>query len=503
MNAPPSTHADSLVAVRNALKLGVSLLGTWAVALGIKLVLPRYLGPSDFGVVNFAEAFAASWFVLTGFGIDTYVRKEIPVRVEHANDFFGSIYLLRLAVTVVLGAAMTVVLVATGRDGVMLRTVLCFAVGHLFFTSNNTYAAILHATGHIDGVAILNVAAKLVWGVGIVVGFWFGRYLEVVGIAFAASEGLKAGVLAYLTRQHVALPITWRPSALKAVLEESLPFYLVALSSTLSNRLDVTLIEFLANKTEVGWYGAAANVASLALLLTPLIGWVLLPLSSRAAARGEDELVLVTRRSIELILSLAVPVSLLLGLGADVVVAILFGDAFTPAIPALRVLSCMFVLTYCAMSATTTLMRLERSWYVTLVTFVGVVVQTLLNIVLIPIVGPRMGDGGAGYASALSVIVSEALIAVLLLGALGKRAFDRRSVSRLSRTAAVTVLVIVVDRLLSPLVSGLPLDARLCGVLRVLGDFLVYTVGVVMTGALDLKELLGFIRQAMAQKRGN
>ncbi|MCC6811039.1 MAG: flippase [Deltaproteobacteria bacterium] len=504
MNAPPvhTTHSDSLVAVRNAMKLGMSLLGTWAVALGIKLVLPRYLGPTDFGVVNFAENFAAAWFVLTGFGIDTYVRKEIPVRLEHANEFFGSVYLLRLVASAALLAVIAGVLIATGRDGVVLRTVLCFALGQVFFTSNNTYAAILHASGHVNGVAILNVVAKLVWGAGIVLGFLFGRHLEVVGIAFAAAEGVKAGALAYLTRRHVALPLVWNPLALKTVMKASLPFFLVALSGTLSNRIDVTIIEFLANKTEVGWYGAATNVAGLALLLTPLIGWVLLPLSSRAASRGEEELLIVTRRSIELILSIAFPVSLMLMLGADVVVALLFGDAYLPAIPALRTLSGMFVLTYLAMVATTTLVRLERSWYVTVVTLGGVVLQIALNIVLIPIVGPKIGDGGAGLASALSVITSEVVITVALLAALGNKAFDKRSISRLARTALVVGAVIAIDRALVPEVLALGWDVRLAGALRVAIDAMSYAVLVVLTGALDLGELIGFIRQAIAQKRG-
>jgi O-antigen/teichoic acid export membrane protein len=504
MNAPQhTTHSDSLVAVRNALKLGMSLLGTWAVALGIKLVLPRYLGPTDFGIVNFAESFAATWFVLSNLGIDTYVRKEIPTRLEHASEFFGSIYLLRLIVTVAVLMVITLVLMATHREGVVLRTVLCFALGHVFFTSNNTYAAILHAAGKVNGVAILNVAAKLVWGVGIVIGFSFGRHLEVVGISFAASEGLKAGVLAYLTRRHVALPLTWNGVALRQVLKASLPFFLVALSGTLSNRLDVTLIEFLANKTEVGWYGAAANVAQLALLLTPLIGWVLLPLSSRAASRSEEDLNMVTRRSLELIISLAVPVSLLLMLGADVVVAILFGDAFTPATPALRVLSAMFVLTYGAMVATTALMRIDRSWYVTVVTLIGVVVQTILNVILIPIVGPMIGEGGAGYASAIAVIIAETGITFALVYALGRRAFDQRSITRLSKTIACAVVVVVIDRLLVPFTAQLPVDFRVSGVLRVAVDALVYAILVTLTGALDIRELLGFVKQAIRQKRGN
>lgn len=488
-----STHSDALVAVRNAMKLGLSLLGSWAVALGVKLVLPRYLGPEAFGTVNFAEAFAGTTFVLTSLGVDTYIRKEVPVKPAHINDFFGSLYWLRMAMNAVLLAAMAGFLIATGRSDVELRTVMWFGVGQIFYTTNLTYASVMHGMGVVNGVAILNPVSKLVWGLGIVIGFYFGRHLEVVGIAFAASEALKALVLSRLARRLQPLPLGWSFAALKPILVASLPFFLLSLSTTLSSKVDVTILAYLSDSKEVGWYGAASNVAGLALLLTPLIGWVLLPLSSRAAARSSEELVMVTRRSLELVLIVAIPVSLMLALSSDVLVALIFGDKFTPAVHALRVLSAMFVLTYVAIVATTCLMRMEKSWFVTWVTLAGIVVQILLNVVLIRPFAELIGDGGAGLGSAVSVIASEALMMTALLWQLGRAGFDARTVSRLLRTAVVVLVVLVIDRIASLYIPG---------IVRVVVDCIAYLGLATLTKALDVRELVGFARQALQARRG-
>src|SRR5262245_10859194 len=90
-DAPSAT----LLAIRNALKLGGSLIFTWGIALAIRLLLPRYLGPTRFGTLNFAEGFTAAFFITLSLGLDSYVRKEVAVRPSHASDFFGGISVLR------------------------------------------------------------------------------------------------------------------------------------------------------------------------------------------------------------------------------------------------------------------------------------------------------------------------------------------------------------------------------------------------------------------------
>ena len=105
---PAGAHLwrDAQLALWNALKIGGSLLATWTVAVAVRFVLPRVLGPETYGVYNFTEAFATSFFVLANLGIETYVQKEIPLRAEHASDFFGGVLALRLLLGVLLLAGM-------------------------------------------------------------------------------------------------------------------------------------------------------------------------------------------------------------------------------------------------------------------------------------------------------------------------------------------------------------------------------------------------------------
>src|SRR5215212_6526978 len=94
--ASPSTFdGDVRAASKNALKLGLSLMATWGIALGIRILLPRRLGPELFGAFQFADAITSGLFVLVSLNVETYVRKEVATQRERASDFFGGLMLLQ------------------------------------------------------------------------------------------------------------------------------------------------------------------------------------------------------------------------------------------------------------------------------------------------------------------------------------------------------------------------------------------------------------------------
>ena len=493
-DAPPASGAlapDTLRSIRNTLALGGSLVATWTVALGVRLVLPRHLGPESFGAFQFADAFTTAFFVVTSLGVETYIRKEVSTRKEHASDFIGGLLVLRVVMSILVIAVMTALMHAAGRPVHIRRLVLFFAAYQFFSGLNETGAALLHAVGAVDGVALLNVGTKLVWGAGILGALWMGAGVEGVAVALAASEALKTGALLLLARRHLDLKLAVDLRRTMAVVSASLPFYLNYLAHTVYGRLDVSLMSFLTSDAEVGWYGAAQNLAGVALLITPLMGWVLLPMFSRAAARSEQDLDRVVRRTLEAVLSAAVPVSLLLGLGADVLIPAVFGRAFGPAAGSLRILAPMFILTYAAMVASTALIRLERGWAVTAISLSGLGANAMLNWFLIPASWDAFGRGGAGVGAAWALVATEAAVTTLMLILLGSRAFDRRSVTTLTKTALACVVVLAVHHSMASL-----------GPARIAADALIYVGLVVALGAVRIGEVVEVVRLAIRQKAG-
>ncbi|MFO0590940.1 MAG: flippase [Polyangiaceae bacterium] len=487
---PDAGRRDAKVAVKNAFTLGASLVATWAVALVVRFFLPRHLGPEAFGVYNFADAFSATFFVILGLGLETYIRKVIPVRPDHASDFFGGLLAVRLLLAVGVLVAMAIVMTLAGRPPSVQRVVFVFGAAQMLVAINGNLAALLHASRAVGGLAFVNVASKVLWGGGVALAIVAKTGLVGLALAFLASETLRAVALSWLSYRHVGLRLRLDLRALKAVLAASLPFYVIQVANTVYGRVDVSMLSVLASDTEIGWYGTSSNLAGLAFLLSPLVNWVLMPLLSRAGARSEEEMFGLVRRSIEAILLAILPISLLMGVGADVWIPLLFGRAFVPATLSLRILAPIFVFTYLAMISATILMLRERAWTVAAIQILGLALNPTLNFFLVPWAAQRLGVGGAGAGAAAALLITEASVATCLTFTVGRRAFDRAGVRAIGKAILSCAAVVIADRAL-----------RSLGPARLVLDMILYAALVFGTGAVKARDVASLGRLVLERRR--
>lgn len=442
-----STLRDAHAAVWNGLKVGASLILTWGIAVAVRFVLPRYLGPEVYGSYTFAEAMALTFFVFATLGVDTYVQKEIPLRPAHASEFFGAITVARVALSAALLLSLGAFLVLTDRSTGVLLAALAFGVGQLFFVHNATFVAMLNARGRVDGMSVANVATKVSWALCVLAAVSFRLSLWALASAFVVSEALRAVILYRLCRRHLELRFEWRPALLWPTLRRCAPFFVTMLAVTLYARLDIALMGYLANEREVGFYSAAAMVSNLGLLLIPLISSVLLPLFARAQARSNDELRAVLHRSLTAVITLSMPVSVALYVGAEVWIHLIGGAQYAPAAAALKAIAPMFVLNYLAMLCASCLNLLNRAWAVTWISLGALVVNALLNALLIPAFHLRLGDGGGGVGAAFAGVSTEVFACGAMLVLLRGWAFSASVIRTLLMLTFSALVVVLIDGL--------------------------------------------------------
>ena len=489
---PQPVSAGAYAALVNAVKLGGSILVSWGIALGVRLLLPRMLGPGRFGEMNYADALAAVAFLPAVLGIETWIRKEVGITIKDANAFLGGAFALRLVMTVLFGLGAVMFARLIGRSLELQLAVAVFSLGQLFLLTNSTLAALLHTAGKVDGLSAANIVGKLVWG-GVLLAAVFTRApLWVFASATALSELFKLVASWQLAVRHAALKLVFNWPATVVMIKGSLPFYFTALAIGATGRTDSALLGSLVNDTEVGWYGAVLGLLGLAMVVAPVVGWVLQPLLSRAAARSNDELDSLTRRGIEACLTAAMPISMLMGLGAELWVSLLYGEKFAPAALALRVISPTFMLTYLNIVASICLTALNRGWSVTLTSVSSLLLTPAINFLLIPIFYRWLGPSGGATACAATFVTMEFITTTIMLARIGRRAIDRRNVLMLSKTLAICVGCI-----------GIDLALRHFGihqVVRLLIEATVYLGSILAFGVLKPGELIGFVKTARAAR---
>lgn len=441
--APVGHRNEIRVALANALRLGGSLILTWSVALIVKLQIPAHLGPVRQGRFAFAESFALIFFSAIGLGIEIHTTKEVSVRPSYASEFIGGIFALRAIMALGLLAIMATTLSVTGRTDEILAAALVFGVAQLFFSFNQTLASVLQAVSKVGRLAIANVGSKVVWGGGILLGLAFDAPLWLLAVPMVASEALKAAVLVPTAAAVAQLRFRIEPRAVKYALIASFPFFVNAMAVTFGNSLAVNALEFTRrDPREVGWFSASQNIASLAVLLQPILSWVVMPMLARAQARSTEEMLNIVKRTIEVLLVIITPGTVILAASSDILIDLAFGPSFAPATIGLSVQAPVFVMMYMNVMLSAALINMERGWTVTLISIGAVFTQATLMFVMVPLGRHFIGVGGECAGAAIAVVASEACVVIAMTSRFEKSPLDRRNLTVLAKSVVASAITL-------------------------------------------------------------
>ena len=156
--------SEAVRAARSAMTLGSALVVTSGVALVVRLLLPRLLGPSAFGELRLAESFAEMVFVILTLGVDQQLRREAALDPARARRYLtGADDLARGPRRAGDRRVSPVCCLATGASGHIVQVFLVLALGQTLLVVNNSFAAYEHAAGDVSWLARTNFGIKLVW----------------------------------------------------------------------------------------------------------------------------------------------------------------------------------------------------------------------------------------------------------------------------------------------------------------------------------------------------
>jgi PST family polysaccharide transporter len=96
-----------------------------AVGLTVGVMVARYLGPTQFGLLSYALTFATFWAVLAGVGLNTVVVRELVEEPGRASFTLGTAFWLQfVAGLAAYGLCVAGIGVLRSADEV-LRTLVC------------------------------------------------------------------------------------------------------------------------------------------------------------------------------------------------------------------------------------------------------------------------------------------------------------------------------------------------------------------------------------------
>jgi len=507
MTAPPpkqtSQGLEAYSAIANAMKLASSLVVSFGITIAVRqFLIPRQLGTERYGELNFADGFAGLFLIVAWLGVDTVLRKELGVTLKSADGLWGGIVVVRTTFTVVLTGAMALALKLLGRSDQIVLLAVIFGVAQLMLMTQNTASSVLHAAGRVGGLSIVNIVGKLIWAAIVVPVLFLGLSVIWLAVAFLASETFKALFSAYLARLHTQITMRVDLEATWKLMKASTPFWVNNIALVGTGRADVALVGTMsasilgshaAADREIGWYTLVLGIGGMLMVVSPVIGWVLLPLLSRALQRGEEEAAAIIRRAVEVCIVLGAPLTVGAFVSAEELIA-LYKPEYAPSALVLKIMACTFAITYLNVVAANCLAALGRGWTVTLTSLSTLMLTPLLDLLLVPPALQRWGPGYGAAACAVSIVVAEVLTTSVMLRSLGRLAYDRRLLTVAARTLVTALAVVALDVAMERVVPGWNRWLRI-GI-----DAAAYVTLALVTRSVRIGEAKAFVQLARAQR---
>lgn len=417
---PPSlrTRIEHRPNIQKALDNSVWLFGDKVLRLGVGLFVgvwvARYLGPEQFGLLNFASAIVALLSGVAALGLNGIVVRDLVEKPESAHTTLGTAFVLQI-ISGSLAFVLAIIFIYVVRPDDDLARFLVAILG---------FAMVFKAADVVRYWFESQVKSKYVVWVdnGVFIGLVFVRIglilvkapLMAFAWALLAEAALVAvGLLLIYTRKASKL-IHWNTSLsrAKSLLFESWPLVLSAIASMMNMRLSQILLGTMTDDTLVGNYSAAVRISEIWLVIPSILGSSIFPALIAAKKRSEA---VYRRRIFQTSYYMAIvvlPVALIVSLGADPIANLLYGSRFMNVGSYLAILiwSGVPYLVFFVFSQMFYIERLLRMSLYVAVIIVGL--NLLLNLLLIP----EFGGTGAAVAT-LTTAVGSTLLSLFLINA--------------------------------------------------------------------------------------
>lgn len=383
------------------------------VALGIEICYARLLGPAGRGQISLCMMAIAIGTLIGGLG------GEIPIVIwtADAKQKSGE-WLPAVVFWGVAGSSAAVVLwtliywrwhpaFLQGITPQLAAIVLAAIPVSIFFSY---FVAILTGLERFRlraGLSLANQIVELIAIVALVVLFGRSAEIALTGIL----TGLLIGIAITVAFLREPLQGLWNLSRARKKMGSALSLGLRGqlgdLATFFNYRLDVFVVNYFLGPAEVGIYTIGVIVSESIWQIPQAAAVALFPRTARTVDRGASEFTCLVSRQV---LLLALLLGVALALTSPILIPMLFGARFRPAVAVIWWILPGTIALSLGKVMSADLAARGKPEYSSIFAFISLAVTILLDFALIP----RMGIQGAALASSAAYFVDAALLAITL-----------------------------------------------------------------------------------------
>ncbi len=372
----------------------------------IGILTARYLGPGNYGVINYGQAYATFFTAFCTLGINAVIIKDFVDHPDEEGEAIGTTLLLR-AISSMLSAIMIVgivsVLDSNEKETIIVASLsslsLVFQIFDTFnywfqsrYQSKVTSIATLIAYIVVSAykIVLLITQKSVVW-------FAFSNALDHIAVAVLL-------IIAFRKYDGPKLSVSMKKA--KALLGKSYHYILSSMMVAIYGQTDKLMLKQMLNSSEVGYYSTAVALCMIWVFVLQAIIDSMFPTILNLYGKDEAAFIRKNKQLYAIVFYVSLSVSVLFMIFGSLVVRILYGADYMPAVTPLRIVTWYTAFSYLGVARNAWVVCNNRQNYLKYIYLGAAIINVVLNLLFIP----HFGASGAAIASLITQVSTSIML---------------------------------------------------------------------------------------------
>ena len=349
--------------------------------------LVRVLGPGNYGLVNFAAAFAAYFTIITDYGFNLSATQEMSINREDSkqvSDIFSSVFTLKMLFYVL---STLIFLPIVFLIPIFKENLILFAVTFLGVLGTALFPLWYYqGIERMKYILIISVSVRTITTILIfIVVQTENDLVKLAGLNTITQFAIGIiGLLLVLFKFDIKYTFPGR-SLLKQQLKNGWSLFLSTVSINLYTTSNVFILGLFAPANIVGYYAAADKIRmAFHGILSPMSQSVY-PYVNKLLSESYDLFISFNKKLFKIALTLGAVISTMLFLFAEPIVYIVLGKEYQSSIQVLRIIAWLPLVIFLSnILGIQTMLPLNKQKSFALILFFAAMINLSLSFILVP-----------------------------------------------------------------------------------------------------------------------
>jgi O-antigen/teichoic acid export membrane protein len=369
----------------------------------VGIMVARYFGPEQFGLMNYVVSYVMLFSVFSTFGLDGIEIRELSKHNADKESILGTAFALRMTFAVVTILLILVTLWQFESDKYTSAMVMVYSLSLIFGSLNvirNYFTSII-----LNEYVVKTEIFRTLIGSGIKVLLLAGHCsLTWFIVASTFDFVLIGGGYLYSYRKNAGRARSWRFSKTVArlLIRESFPLMLSGAAVIVYQKINAVMIRNMMDNAAVGQFSVAETITELALFVPLVVAQTVTPLLVKM--HHEDPVRYREKRQqfMDIMVWSAMGIAAAISVMAAPAIHILYGGQYLAAIPGLQIMAWRAVFAALSFASAQLIIIENLQQHAIMRNLSGCIVSVGLNYLLIPL----WGINGSAVAAVAAVACS-------------------------------------------------------------------------------------------------